>query len=78
MARADKLIAKLEQLSITMPFAEVKRVLEELGYIHIRKSGSHNVFRNEEGGILTIPTFHGREVKRVYLRHIAKLLEDRA
>lgn len=76
MAWTDKLIVKLKRLPTTMPFDEVVRVLDGLGYIHTRASGSHHVFRNKTGEILTIPTLHGREVKRVYLRHIAKLLED--
>lgn len=74
VARYEKLLEKLKRLPPTMPFDDVQRILEAHGYSLVR-SGAHNIFRDEVGQILNIPTVSGREVKRKYLRDVVEVLE---
>ena len=41
--------------------AEVIRVLERIGFVQVRQSGSHRIFKNEQGQRVTVP-FHRSKV----------------
>lgn len=75
MARYEKLFEKLRGLPPTMPFKDVRRLLEANGYALVR-SGAHNIFRDAAGRIINVPTASGREVKRVYLRRVLDAIEE--
>lgn len=68
MASAEKLLAKMRNLPPEMPFAEVRKVLEHLGWSLDRVRGSHHVF-TRNGETLSIP-LAGRKIKRIYLQQI--------
>lgn len=53
-------------------YAEVKRLLEQTGWTHIRTTGSHFVWSKPGIGIYPIPV-HGGKVKAHYVRQIEKL-----
>ena len=68
MTSAEKLLAKMRRLPPDMPFAEVQKVLECLGWALDRVRGSHHVLvRN--GDTLSVPRSSGK-VKRIYLQQI--------
>lgn len=52
---------------------EVARVLERLGFIRVRQSGSHAVYRHSDGRWTTVPMHRGRDVGKGLL---AKILSD--
>jgi len=52
--------------------AEVIRVLERSGFLLVRQSGSHKIFRNEEGKRATVPFHSGRILHPKVLRSILR------
>lgn len=55
-----------------VPYRELRKVVEAVGFVWIRREGSHNVFRNTEGQIVVIPD-HGPQVLiRPLLRKILR------
>ena len=50
---------------------EVVRILENLGFVEMRKRGSHKQFRNEDGRGTTVPFHKGRNISPRLLRQIA-------
>jgi predicted RNA binding protein YcfA (HicA-like mRNA interferase family) len=53
-------------------FAVVRRALERAGWILIRITGSHHVFRHPETGESIVVPVHGNLVKYGYIRRIEK------
>lgn len=51
---------------------EVMRVLERLGFLRVRQSGSHAVFRHPDGRWTTAPVHPGRDVAKGVLRKILR------
>ena len=52
--------------------AEVIRVLERSGFLLARQSGSHKIFRNEEGKRATVPFHSGRILHPKVLRGVLR------
>ncbi|MDD1413976.1 type II toxin-antitoxin system HicA family toxin [Dolichospermum sp. ST_con] len=50
---------------------EVIRILERLGFVEIRQTGSHKQFRHEDGRGTTVPFHQGRDISPTLLRKIA-------
>jgi predicted RNA binding protein YcfA (HicA-like mRNA interferase family) len=51
---------------------EVKRVLESLGFVCIRQSGSHLVFHHSDGRWTTVTMHKGKDSGKGLLRKILK------
>jgi len=51
---------------------EVQRILEKLGFQHIRQSGSHAVYRHPDGRWVTVPLHPGKDVAKGTLRKVIK------
>jgi predicted RNA binding protein YcfA (HicA-like mRNA interferase family) len=51
---------------------EVQRILLRLGFVLIRQSGSHAVYRHPEGRWATVPMHAGKDVARGTLRKIIR------
>jgi predicted RNA binding protein YcfA (HicA-like mRNA interferase family) len=51
---------------------EVIRVLERLGFVRIRQSGSHAVFRHPDGRWTTVPVHPGQDVAKGTLHKILR------
>ncbi len=63
-----------------IPYRELKKVLEAMGFEWVRCEGSHNIFRHSSGKIVVIPD-HGSQViirplLRKILRDLGLSLED--
>lgn len=54
---------------------EVVRVLERLGFIRIRQSGSHAIYHHPDGRWTTIPMRKGKDLGKGILRKILKDVE---
>ncbi|WP_413175732.1 type II toxin-antitoxin system HicA family toxin [Anabaena azotica] len=50
---------------------EVVRILENLGFIEVRQTGSHKQFRHTDGRGTTVPFHKGRDIAPTLLRKIA-------
>ncbi len=52
--------------------AEAIRVLERVGFLLARQSGSHKIYKNKEGKRLTIPYHSGRALHPKVLQSILR------
>jgi predicted RNA binding protein YcfA (HicA-like mRNA interferase family) len=52
--------------------AEIIKILEKLGFILVRQSGSHRIFRNPEGRRTTVPFHSGKTLHPKLLKSILK------
>jgi predicted RNA binding protein YcfA (HicA-like mRNA interferase family) len=74
MSKLEKLIEFLLSRPTEAAFSDVKRVLEAFGFEEDRSSGSHHIFRHEDGRKLTVPKKEGRNVKGIYIKKVITLL----
>jgi predicted RNA binding protein YcfA (HicA-like mRNA interferase family) len=52
--------------------AEAIRVLEKAGFLLVRQSGSHKIFKNLEGRRVTVPFHSGKTLHPKVLKNILK------
>jgi predicted RNA binding protein YcfA (HicA-like mRNA interferase family) len=77
VTKREKRLRKLRQNPKQITFDEIKQVLEDYGFIHVRTSGSHHTFiANLEGRDwrITIP-FH-RPIKPPYIRAALRMIDE--
>ena len=48
------------------------RILEKKGFVRVRQSGSHAIFRHSDGRRTTVPVHGKRDIGRGLLRQIMK------
>ena len=53
-------------------YRELRKVTEKTGFRWVRREGSHNTFRNEEGSIIVIPDHGSQVIVRPLLRKILR------
>lgn len=51
---------------------EVATILERLGFVEVRRRGSHRQYRHPDGRGTTVPFHEGRDISPILLRQIAK------
>jgi predicted RNA binding protein YcfA (HicA-like mRNA interferase family) len=51
---------------------EVRQILESLGFVEVRRKGSHAQFRHADGRATTVPFHSGRDIAPTLLRQIVK------
>lgn len=76
MSQLEKLIEKMRRLPPQMRYEEVARVLEALGFVEVRSSGSHHIFRHPDGRKQIVPKHKGQVVKATYLKQVLRLLPE--
>ena len=76
MSKWDKLINKIKNLSKDIRFAELKKILEEYGYVMYSPRGgsSHYTFRKPGCRPITIPKHE--PVKKVYVEMVKAIVES--
>jgi len=52
--------------------AEIIRVLERIGFVQVRQSGSHRIFKNEKGRRVTVPFHRGKILHPKVLKSIMR------
>ena len=63
----------LDRLRASVPesdFADVRRVLERLGYVQRRQRGSHVTFKKQGEPSIPLPLLAGRKVRRIYVQQL--------
>ena len=75
MSKWDKLLNKIKNLSKDIRFAELKKILEEYGYVMYSPRGgsSHYTFRKPGCRPITIPKHE--PVKKVYVEMVRDIVE---
>lgn len=63
-------------MSNTVPFRDLRRVLEQAGYTLERVNGSHHLFTKAGERSISVPV-HSGKVKRVYQRKIQESLQEK-
>ena len=78
MSKWDKLIARIYNLSKDLRFDELKKVLENCGYImnSPRSGSSHCTFRKLGCNPITIPRHE--PIKRIYVEMVREIVESEA
>ena len=75
MSQEDKLIERLKARTPEADFEDVRRLLELMGWVQKRQSGSHVAYKKGRGeGTIIFPLVRGRRVKRIYLDQIIEKL----
>ena len=76
MSKWDKLLHRIKTLSADLRFDELKKVLEDYGYImNAPKSGSsHYTFRKHGSRSITIPKH--KTIKKVYVEMVKSIVES--
>ncbi len=52
--------------------SEVMEILQRLGFVEVRRRGSHIQYRHPDGRGTTVPYHAGRDISPILLRQIAK------
>ena len=60
-----------KKLPVLKP-AEVMTILTRLGFVEVRRRGSHVQFRHLDGRGTTVPFHSGRDISPILLRQIAR------
>jgi predicted RNA binding protein YcfA (HicA-like mRNA interferase family) len=74
MSRTEKLIQSFLAEPSEVDFSDVEKLLELFEFELKSVEGSHHTFRHEDGRRITVPTKHGRKVKKIYVKKINKML----
>ena len=78
MSKWDKLLARIYNLSKSLRFDELRKVLESYGYEmnSLRGGSSHYTFRKAGCMPITIPKHE--PIKRIYVEMVRKIVESEA
>jgi predicted RNA binding protein YcfA (HicA-like mRNA interferase family) len=74
MAKFEKLIRSFLNEPVEVSFSDVKKLLEAFEFSEDNSSGSHHIFRHEDGRMITIPKKGGQKVKGFYVKQVNKVL----
>lgn len=77
MSKREKCLQKLRQNPKDVSFEQLKQVLEDYGFEHVRTAGSHHTFiarQGERDWRLTIP-FH-RPIKQAYVMKSIEAIDE--
>ena len=74
MSKKDKLVQNILNNPKNVSFENLKKVLENDGYIGINKGGSHWVFRKNDYESITIP--YKRPIKIIYVKKVLSMIGE--
>lgn len=55
-----------------VPYQDLRKIVEKMGFHWVRREGSHNIFRNNRGKIIVIPDHGSQVIVRSLLRKILR------
>jgi predicted RNA binding protein YcfA (HicA-like mRNA interferase family) len=55
-----------------VPYRDLRRVAEKVGFIWTRCEGSHNIFVHSDGRLIVIPDHGARDIVRPLVRKIIR------
>jgi predicted RNA binding protein YcfA (HicA-like mRNA interferase family) len=74
MSKKDKLIQAMKNNHNNVPFEDIRKVLEDAGYVSHNSGGSHFVFRKENTASIVIP-YH-KPIRAIYVKHVLEILGE--
>jgi predicted RNA binding protein YcfA (HicA-like mRNA interferase family) len=74
MSKKDKLIDFIKNNPKNVRFEDLKKILENIGYVARNRGGSHYIFIKENSTPITIP--YKRPVKIIYVKQVIRILEE--
>ena len=76
MTRFKKLKEKIEkrETPVEISYSDLEKYLNHYGYYLERCNGSHHIFTNEYGGVISFPV-HGNTVKKTYILQTARAVK---
>lgn len=75
MTGFDRSLERLKSGTPEADFADVRRVLEGLGYVQRRQRGSHVTFKKPGEPSIPLPLVAGRKVRRIYVEQFLNKLQ---
>ncbi len=72
MTQYEKLIERLRRAQGPSTFDDLRRVIEQDGWVLVRQRGSHVAFEKKGEAPLRLALVSGRSVKRVYVVEVLK------
>jgi len=74
VSKKDKLIQAMKNNPKNVPFEDIRKVLEDAGYVCHNSGSSHYVFRKENTASIVIP-YH-KPIKAIYVKHVLEILGE--
>ncbi len=75
MSKWDKLILKINTLSIELRFSELRKVLESYGYVMNNPKGGSSHYTYRKKGCMPITILKHEPIKRVYVEMVRLIIE---
>ncbi len=75
MTKLLKLVERLLAEPPEIKFSDINTLLKAFGFREIRSTGSHHIFRNDQGQNQVVPKTGGKMVKRTYIKQIIRVLD---
>jgi predicted RNA binding protein YcfA (HicA-like mRNA interferase family) len=74
MSKREKLRAKIKNNPNNTTFSDIRKLLEQEGFILDRITGSHHIFTKDE--ITFVVPVHKNKVKAIYAKRVIELIEQ--
>ncbi|MBE9116408.1 type II toxin-antitoxin system HicA family toxin [Lusitaniella coriacea LEGE 07157] len=74
MNKREKLRKRLKNTPNNVTFAEIRKLLEQEGFVLDRVTGSHHIFTKDE--ITFVVPVHNKKVKTIYVKRAIELIEQ--
>ena len=74
MSKKDKLLLSMKNNPKNIDFQQLKKLLENHGYIALNTGGSHWVFRKANCESITIPL--KKPIKIIYVKKVLKIIGE--
>ncbi|MEA1879728.1 MAG: type II toxin-antitoxin system HicA family toxin [Campylobacterota bacterium] len=74
MSKKYKLIEAIKNNPTNVKFGDLKKILEDIGYMSINRGGSHYLFTKKDCTSLTIP--YKKPVKVIYVKQVISIIEE--
>lgn len=74
MSKREKLRERLKNNPNNVTFSEIRKLLEQEGFLLDRITGSHHIFVKDE--ITFVVPVHNNKVKTIYVKRVIELIEQ--
>ncbi|MGV0023543.1 type II toxin-antitoxin system HicA family toxin [Phormidesmis priestleyi] len=74
MSKREKLREKLKNNPNDATFSEIRKLLEQEGFLLDRITGSHHIFIKDE--VTFVVPVHNNRVKTIYVKRVIELIEQ--
>jgi predicted RNA binding protein YcfA (HicA-like mRNA interferase family) len=74
MSKREKLRERLKNNPNDTTSSDIRKLLEQEGFVLDRVTGSHHIFRKDE--ITFVVPVHNKKVKTIYVKRVIELIEQ--